>query len=205
MSLPAELRIRIYAFLVPKPAICIPFSDYEGLIYSCKQIYEEMEAELLKPIPEFFENWANNCVALVTIPQSFREVRNLNVAWPNETKGSVVRSLRGLLYMHLNCLTITSEDIGDNRDQGNVYVLAHLIGKYSHAQKVPCPKRIVFDWPGPPHDEDMARLIGARNALSQKCAWEVYMQQNEQGSSTSVMFERIPRRRGVLGSSLATE
>jgi hypothetical protein len=47
LSLPTELRLRIYEVVIPEIPLCVHRTVYSGLLYACKQIQYEIEPIIL--------------------------------------------------------------------------------------------------------------------------------------------------------------
>jgi hypothetical protein len=199
LRLPAEIRLRIYTYVVPDIALRVPFADYSGLLYSCKQIYQELEAELVKPLPAFFEKWSEHTLRLEFVPRTITEMRNMTFLGPGPTTLAGIRATSrraqmklesiGLpLHLDLNCLTIKSHRHDGTQTQRDIRAFALRIGEYYHWKNTPRPKRIVWDWSDEPCEKNGMLMKEAEMAISQGPTWWFKVGQNAEGKAVSATF-----------------
>jgi hypothetical protein len=133
LSLPAELRLNVYSFVLTSSPLSFPHSAYAGLLYSCKAIYSELEPEIIKRATSVLRSIQDRCRAehgdiewKYDEPKCIRELYNMKVCGVIARKNSLVKHssqfthpsrygmfarsdpFMALFYLHFSTLTITS-------------------------------------------------------------------------------------------------
>ncbi|KAF1962146.1 hypothetical protein CC80DRAFT_155578 [Byssothecium circinans] len=114
LSLPPELRLRIYFYLIPNIPLSSPATQFTGLLYSCKYIRSELEPEIIKLMFAFLrsvqDRTSKSSYANITFdtPHKLGDVLNLRVERDSGPGAIYARDdpFIALLYMHLSSLTI---------------------------------------------------------------------------------------------------
>ncbi|OAL07712.1 hypothetical protein IQ06DRAFT_289382 [Phaeosphaeriaceae sp. SRC1lsM3a] len=100
LSLPAELRLRIYDYVIPEVPLSEQRSQYVGLVYSSKQIRSETEPEVLKAMRDALNTYFNTArrgyIASITFDEfnSLHELENL------------------VIHVHMDCERVTPRNEG---------------------------------------------------------------------------------------------
>ncbi|KAF2643789.1 hypothetical protein P280DRAFT_216762 [Massarina eburnea CBS 473.64] len=117
LSIPTELRLQIYTYLVPHIPLSCPPTRFTGLLYSCKYIRSELEPEILKRMTSFLQDVQRRVSGsgqpdfIFHTPKTLGEVLNLKVERGYGRDGTDIMFVRSdpfmaVLYMHLNSLRI---------------------------------------------------------------------------------------------------
>lgn len=115
LDLPAELRLFVYHFVLRAVPLAPPRDEYAGLLYSCRFVYQELGAEILKRMGVFLVSRQVRCQAqyegdlLFKMPQTLEELYNLQVWRPLRPKMfSRDDPFMAVMYLHFTSLTITT-------------------------------------------------------------------------------------------------
>lgn len=188
LALPAEIRLRIYSFLLPRIPLSTSPTTYAGLLYSCRFIRQELEPEILKLMTDFLLDIRNRCRREYPqdmefdIPQTLEELYNLQVSRPIEHKLFTRDDpIMALMYMHLNIFTISSQiptsglakEEVQRRTQRNMVNLAHWIGSRDKYAQEPVAKRTVYDFATARQVAVRSRLYDCQRFLWRRDAWAV--------------------------------
>lgn len=216
LNLPLELRLDIYAFILPDmDALLHPSSLYTGLLYSCKAIKLEMEAEFCKNLKQMLETIQERLRARGEAmrflpPISFHEMRNITIERP-QGQPMFMKGDPGLWVSHLRFHRITMKTysvhlynsdraeaaaapIRTYEEQRNIRNLARHIGKYFSWESTPRFKMLMYDFSESPQTANESLLRDARNSLYNNAAWKLIVGRNESGQVISAKFERISKK-----------
>jgi hypothetical protein len=173
LELPAELRLRIYNFVVSTIPLSAPPAQYAGLLYSCKFIRQELEPEILKRMTVFLFDVQDRCRHVhpedmvddrlqdleFNVPQDLPSLYNLRVQRPSYHKLFTRDDpFMALMYIYFNTLSIISvhqpdqtphrRDIEEKRTQRNMGSIARWIGSRDPGAAEPAARNIAYDWSG---------------------------------------------------------
>jgi hypothetical protein len=172
LSLPAELRLEIYAHIIPPIPLAEPRSHYAGLIYTCAQLRLEFEPLIVKRMQyilsdlarQAYEGWNQDAITFSPF-RTLHELENLTVSactafsrrvitvdWFASPGGSRFDApLRDLPMWHFESLTInvspqrrTAEDEGKQK-MWLRWMLAHFTVE-QEASRRPNVRRFRLDW-----------------------------------------------------------
>lgn len=218
LSLPAELRLRIYEFVVPIIPLTAPPSEYNGLLYSCRVIRNEMEPEILKRMIAFLLERQDNCRKVYPEDLIFREPRNLEELYSLEVSRPHSHSMfsrkdpfMALMYMHFRTLTITTPTTPDSHYYNSSYLdtlspqyqrnmrwLAHWIYDHKSQDDRPAAHKIVYDWTKArrPQRPDKMGIYESNAYIQQTDLWRMKTWEDKAaGVISGVEFWKMPKQR----------
>ena len=203
LSLPAELRLRIYGFVGPKTQSC----HFAGLLLACKILHDEVAHELSKAIAKCVEAIADAITfdgdeILYTAPTTLHGWLNLTVSRPKRAnmfhkKDPYLR----FKFLFLNTFTITfhnhAEGFEFRPDRPDTYQaaarrLAMEIGMCYKTDWFPAMKRWNLDWSAYPQ-KDVKMIMRGPLFKHEWDAWEMEILKNDEELLTGVSFHKIPR------------
>jgi hypothetical protein len=172
LSLPAELRLEIYAHIIPPIPLAEPRSHYAGLVYTCKQLRLEFEPLILKRMQYVLselarqadQGWNHDAVTFSPFT-TLHELENLvvsactafgrnvvNVDWYVVRGGPRFDApLRDLLMWHFDSLTmnVSPRRRTANGEEEQKKWLRVMLGRFLREQEAcrrPNVKRFRLDW-----------------------------------------------------------
>ncbi|KAF2686692.1 hypothetical protein K458DRAFT_416044 [Lentithecium fluviatile CBS 122367] len=184
IALPAELRLRVYDFVIPPIPLSAPPS---GLLSSCNFIRQELEHEILKRMAAFLLDVQARCRRVhaedmdFSIPQNLGDLFNFHVSRPNN-KYSFTRidPFMALMYMHFNTLYITATSPPDFEPspfrvrrvlQSNTRNLCMWMSTRAAEKNQPAANRIVYDWSHDPQTFIHSIKKDCWGAMGRKEGW----------------------------------
>jgi hypothetical protein len=216
ISFPAELRLRVYNFVLPQIPLSAPPSQYTGLLYSCRLVRQELEPEILKRMTAFLFDIQGRCRHIhpedmlddgvpedlaFNVPQDLDSLYNLRVERPSYEKLFTREDpFMALLYMYFNTLTIVSQPNTtvartlkeQFRTQSNMLNLGRWIASRDASAIEPAAKKIVYDWSMDPQNSGGTILGRTREALEKRKGWEVvYRRHSDHLKMEGVEFLRF--------------
>jgi len=172
IELPAELRLRVYNFVVSAIPLAAPPTQYRGLLYSCRLVRRELEPEILKRMTAFLLDVQSRCRHVhpedmvvdgspqdleFNIPRDMPSLYNLRIYRPSYDRlFGRDDPFMALMYIYFNTLTIISVKQPnrtthrtakeEKQTQRNMSSLARWIGSRVPSVAGPAAKKIVYDW-----------------------------------------------------------
>jgi hypothetical protein len=140
LDLPLELRRKIYTYIAPSAfLLSVPHAHYIGLLYSCKQIQEEMASESLRQAPAILTDIQGDELTHLfkfrpLHPLDFASLTHLTLSIPRwilfepSQLFSLFASLVPVLALHLNSLTMGLSDLGP--DELDFHIMDVNIGRF---------------------------------------------------------------------------
>jgi hypothetical protein len=215
LLLPAELRLQIYNYVIPKVPLSQPRTQYSGLVFSCKQTRAEMEPTILKIMHDVLAGIAKTCLEVwqddITFATSHTlfELENLTVLggfkWRRTPESYNQRRwdhpILKLLKMHFHALTIKAACKHDDTDSRPHGVYFHWIAfpfkdpLRKDAKRGTAVKSFEFDCsatrtcPYARRRSLSARIIKDINSAG---IWEVRVREDEDRNTINVRFGRLP-------------
>jgi hypothetical protein len=205
LSLPVELRLHIYSYVVPKTPLEMPLNTYSGLLYSCKAIRDELEPDICKKMAAHVDGIASSIQKggdsiTYTCPSTVTGWLNLTVSRPKQKDMFLLSDpFMNFSLCNFNTLTVTFH--GDAKGyeyyrgrpqtyQSAALNLAKYIGRFAEAPGLePKMQRWALDWRAYPQ----FLQINIDSGLSvYQASWETDMWIDEQGMVTGVCFVQKP-------------
>ncbi|KAF2250895.1 hypothetical protein BU26DRAFT_517680 [Trematosphaeria pertusa] len=209
LTLPTELRLHLYDFVVPEVPLSVPASQYTGLLYSCTRIRDELQPEILKHMTAFLLEMQSHLRTILandfefTLPQSYSELQTLTVTRPYRFKPfrDTDPFLR-LTYLHFKSITLryrappksSNPDYagGPSPHRGNMRRLLFYIAKYAHwPGSSPCAKRIVYDWSRDQEHDNTNFPWTDLGWLAETAGWSMEPWRDEEGKIIGAVLVRV--------------
>ncbi|KAF2126758.1 hypothetical protein P153DRAFT_368807 [Dothidotthia symphoricarpi CBS 119687] len=202
LKLPSELRLHIYSYCMPQPALLARPSTIIGLVYSCKLIRHELESEISRGMIRHITNITEKCRLegediVYTPPDTLHGWFNLTISRPKTPR--MFRKQDPILefkYLYFNVFTVIFHgDAGgyDNKPEDFRYAVRHLtwrIGKHQSTDSIPAMKKWVVDWNADPNEHEQ-KVVGCAIRVSWGSGWKHQRFRHGNGAVTRMEFSKI--------------
>jgi hypothetical protein len=203
LKLPAELRLRIYEFVIPEVPLFVHQIVYSGLLYACKQTRSEIEPIILKDMATELTRIAGICLYNFDMefvfdpPSTLRDLENLITTarsdWqsldPTRREWNPVITLSRMHFESLVIKVVCKHDIPMKRHKTRVDILTRPLLTKVGRKGVVQVKSLTVDYSSPISCPGNIQNIMPLTDSTPDC--DVRYSRNEAGNIVASHIERL--------------